>query len=189
MSDAAVAVSLPAWGASVEAAISAVRPCCHAGADAGAGAAVVRGEGGAVCAQPVKALIAISEPKRTIFFIIEKPPLIKLCTTYVCMLTSVMMGLQRVSPYPLDWPSTKARNSQIGGAVRFFAPPTMVVICSALKRATAEDRTWSCGHVCFTVKSQRACTYVQALEFFGSSTWARTRDLRINSPALYQLSY
>ncbi|CAM2147935.1 protein of unknown function [Pararobbsia alpina] len=27
------------------------------------------------------------------------------------------------------------------------------------------------------------------LEFFGSPTWARTRDLRINSPALYQLSY
>ena len=26
-------------------------------------------------------------------------------------------------------------------------------------------------------------------EFFGSSTWARTRDLRINSPALYRLSY
>ena len=25
--------------------------------------------------------------------------------------------------------------------------------------------------------------------FVGSSTWARTRDLRINSPALYQLSY
>ena len=24
---------------------------------------------------------------------------------------------------------------------------------------------------------------------YGSSTWARTRDLRINSPALYQLSY
>ena len=24
---------------------------------------------------------------------------------------------------------------------------------------------------------------------FGSPTWARTRDLRINSPALYQLSY
>ena len=24
---------------------------------------------------------------------------------------------------------------------------------------------------------------------FGSSTWARTRDLRINSPALYRLSY
>ena len=23
----------------------------------------------------------------------------------------------------------------------------------------------------------------------GSSTWARTRDLRINSPVLYQLSY
>ncbi len=27
------------------------------------------------------------------------------------------------------------------------------------------------------------------LEFLGSPTWARTRDLRINSPALYQLSY
>ncbi len=26
-------------------------------------------------------------------------------------------------------------------------------------------------------------------EILGSSTWARTRDLRINSPALYQLSY
>ena len=24
---------------------------------------------------------------------------------------------------------------------------------------------------------------------FGSPTWARTRDLRINSPTLYQLSY
>ena len=27
------------------------------------------------------------------------------------------------------------------------------------------------------------------LVFSGSPTWARTRDLRINSPALYQLSY
>lgn len=27
------------------------------------------------------------------------------------------------------------------------------------------------------------------LEVFGSSNWARTSDLRINSPALYQLSY
>ena len=26
-------------------------------------------------------------------------------------------------------------------------------------------------------------------EFFGSPTWTRTRDLRINSPSLYQLSY
>ena len=34
--------------------------------------------------------------------------------------------------------------------------------------------------------------WAQVLDFidvFGSSTWARTRDLRINSPALYQLSY
>ncbi len=29
----------------------------------------------------------------------------------------------------------------------------------------------------------------QVLDFFGSPTWARTRDLRINSPALYRLSY
>ena len=29
----------------------------------------------------------------------------------------------------------------------------------------------------------------QSLLFIGSPTWARTRDLRINSPALYQLSY
>jgi hypothetical protein len=26
-------------------------------------------------------------------------------------------------------------------------------------------------------------------ETFGSPTWARTRDLRINSPSLYRLSY
>ena len=25
--------------------------------------------------------------------------------------------------------------------------------------------------------------------YFGSPTWTRTRDLRINSPSLYQLSY
>ena len=30
---------------------------------------------------------------------------------------------------------------------------------------------------------------VQDMFKFGSSTWARTRDQRINSPALYQLSY
>src|ERR1700709_1819495 len=30
---------------------------------------------------------------------------------------------------------------------------------------------------------------MQAFDSFGSPTWARTRDLRINSPALYQLSY
>ena len=28
-----------------------------------------------------------------------------------------------------------------------------------------------------------------SMKYSGSSTWARTRDLRINSPALYQLSY
>jgi hypothetical protein len=51
--------------------------------------------------------------------------------------------------------------------------------------------------------SDRACNqFIQAISenkkapkpglfhrIFGSSTWARTRDLRINSPALYQLSY
>src|ERR1044072_5792463 len=28
-----------------------------------------------------------------------------------------------------------------------------------------------------------------SIMFYGSPTWARTRDLRINSPALYRLSY
>ena len=60
----------------------------------------------------------------------------------------------------------------------FFLPRKMVVICSALNRATAEDRTWSCGHVCFTVKSQKACTYVQALEFFGSPDMSKVRTGR-----------
>jgi hypothetical protein len=30
---------------------------------------------------------------------------------------------------------------------------------------------------------------VWIIESYGSPTWARTRDLRINSPALYRLSY
>src|SRR4051812_20536081 len=36
-------------------------------------------------------------------------------------------------------------------------------------------------------KKARVCG--PSLDFFCSPTWARTRDLRINSPALYQLSY
>jgi predicted component of type VI protein secretion system len=38
-------------------------------------------------------------------------------------------------------------------------------------------------------KPKRQLELVNELLGFGSSTWARTRDLRINSPALYQLSY
>jgi hypothetical protein len=30
---------------------------------------------------------------------------------------------------------------------------------------------------------------MQPLIYLGSPTWTRTRDLRINSPSLYQLSY
>ena len=36
--------------------------------------------------------------------------------------------------------------------------------------------------------NQRAKSLI-GLKNSGSSTWARTRDLRINSPALYRLSY
>jgi hypothetical protein len=39
------------------------------------------------------------------------------------------------------------------------------------------------------LKRKRASTHALALMEYGSSTWARTRDLRINSPALYRLSY
>ncbi len=38
-------------------------------------------------------------------------------------------------------------------------------------------------------KNRSAIVNLPTLVFLGSSTWARTRDLRINSPALYQLSY
>ena len=38
-------------------------------------------------------------------------------------------------------------------------------------------------------KRKRGCNDLQPLVFLGSPTWARTRDLRINSPALYRLSY
>ena len=39
------------------------------------------------------------------------------------------------------------------------------------------------------LKRQKACNCLQAFVVTGSPTWARTRDLRINSPALYRLSY
>jgi len=38
-------------------------------------------------------------------------------------------------------------------------------------------------------KKKARCSKNSGLSNGGSSTWARTRDLRINSPALYQLSY
>ena len=36
---------------------------------------------------------------------------------------------------------------------------------------------------------EKGFAFLQSLVSVGSSTWARTRDLRINSPALYRLSY
>ena len=42
---------------------------------------------------------------------------------------------------------------------------------------------------CFCCRKQKGPASLQGLVILGSSTWARTRDLRINSPALYQLSY
>ncbi len=40
------------------------------------------------------------------------------------------------------------------------------------------------------VPEMRTARIAAGREFFsGSPTWARTRDLRINSPALYRLSY
>ena len=38
-------------------------------------------------------------------------------------------------------------------------------------------------------KLKKPRTDARLFEFFGSPTWTRTRDLRINSPSLYRLSY
>jgi hypothetical protein len=38
-------------------------------------------------------------------------------------------------------------------------------------------------------RSPSLTRHVDFARYFGSPTWARTRDLRINSPSLYQLSY
>ena len=47
-----------------------------------------------------------------------------------------------------------------------------------------------CAPVVLGIRRQRGyASRRNPLNFFGSPTWARTRDLRINSPALYQLSY
>ena len=39
------------------------------------------------------------------------------------------------------------------------------------------------------LKVKKGHTLMWPFKFFGSPTWTRTRDLRINSPSLYQLSY
>ena len=38
-------------------------------------------------------------------------------------------------------------------------------------------------------QKEKGLAETNPLELFGSPTWTRTRDLRINSPSLYQLSY
>ncbi len=38
------------------------------------------------------------------------------------------------------------------------------------------------------LKTKKA-TFSRSFLYFGSPTWTRTRDLRINSPSLYRLSY
>jgi hypothetical protein len=35
----------------------------------------------------------------------------------------------------------------------------------------------------------KGCVCTQPFDYSGSPTWTRTRDLRINSPSLYRLSY
>ena len=57
--------------------MSAVRPCCHAGA-AGVVAEIRGAAGGVVCAQPDKTLIATSALKMALFFIMENSPFIDL---------------------------------------------------------------------------------------------------------------
>ena len=43
--------------------------------------------------------------------------------------------------------------------------------------------------VCMDVQAKKNPALCSVGFLIGSSTWARTRDLRINSPALYRLSY
>ena len=47
---------------------------------------------------------------------------------------------------------------------------------------------WSAGEMKKDLEAFASESLI-CLAFLGSSTWARTRDLRINSPALYRLSY
>lgn len=54
-------------------------------------------------------------------------------------------------------------------------------------------RAWAAIRRCKTIHDTAATNENAPHEarrlYFGSPTWARTRDLRINSPALYRLSY
>ena len=55
------------------------------------------------------------------------------------------------------------------GAVRHYGNSTATATAQKAKKSAGANRL--------------------TLAFLGSPTWARTRDLRINSPALYRLSY
>ena len=52
----------------------------------------------------------------------------------------------------------------------------------------AKNRLQNCLHM-FSAAEIKKGRISATLDILGSPTWARTRDLRINSPALYQLSY
>jgi hypothetical protein len=76
--------------------------------------------------------------------------------------------------------------------------PCALMVCTALSSRSAAR--WRAGlllgqHAAVGVaqtpgktEAPRACARGASV-FFGSPTWARTRDLRINSPSLYRLSY
>ena len=88
-----------------------------------------------------------------------------------------------------DWGSGGAFSSthetgRAGNLVRTSLRP----LTSSRKSGTAGAQPTGLGAHLVDASSNYGLTAV-ALSCFGSPTWARTRDLRINSPSLYRLSY
>ncbi len=67
------------------------------------------------------------------------------------------------------------------GALGFFAMPMRLAAYAWVRSRRCAAR--------FAFRSGVTSARGRGLEFGGSPTWARTRDLRINSPSLYRLSY
>jgi hypothetical protein len=54
---------------------------------------------------------------------------------------------------------------------------------------TTKQTQHQISHIFQKIENKKRPASLQVFAKFGSPTWTRTRDLRINSPSLYQLSY
>ncbi len=79
------------------------------------------------------------------------------------------------------------RRALAAGSALEYAASDDAIIIGCWNTRTSK---WTVLNALFiTEKAKSPTNWAGLFLISGSPTWARTRDLRINSPALYQLSY